>query len=261
MTEPAFFDFAAEMGLTKHIGGVEATQTLVELCGVGPGARVLDVGCGVGITACWLAKKYACRVVGVDLREKMVEHSRARAKREGLAERVEFRAADAQALPLDDDHFDIVITESVTAFPADKARAAREYARVTRPGGAVGLNEATWLKFPPPQEISAWLARSAGAEPTPLTDAEWVVLLENAGLKVIVGKTYSIDLREESQSLVRRYGLGEALRITGRILDLYLRSADYRRFVMRIKNEGLLPANLTDYFGYGLFVAKKPGPA
>ena len=87
------------------------------------------------------------------------------------------------------------------------------------------------------------------------------MLLENAGLKVIVGKTYSIDLREESQSLVRRHGLGEALRITGRILDLYLRSADYRRFVMRIKNEGLLPANLTDYFGYGLFVAKKPGPA
>lgn len=43
-----FFDFAAQMGITKHIGGVEATEALIELCHIGKGKRVLDVGCGVG---------------------------------------------------------------------------------------------------------------------------------------------------------------------------------------------------------------------
>ena len=64
-----FFDFAAEVGLTKHIGGVEATEALVELCHIGPGSYVLDVGCGVGATPCYLVKRVGCRVVGVDISE------------------------------------------------------------------------------------------------------------------------------------------------------------------------------------------------
>ena len=51
--QPTFFDFAAEVGLTKHIGGVEATQDLIQLCHIGEGSYVLDVGCGVGVTPCW----------------------------------------------------------------------------------------------------------------------------------------------------------------------------------------------------------------
>ena len=64
--EPTFFDFAAEVGLTKHIGGVEATEALVELCHIAEGSYVLDVGCGAGVTPCFMARKYGCRVVGVE---------------------------------------------------------------------------------------------------------------------------------------------------------------------------------------------------
>ena len=63
--EPTFFDFAAEVGLTKHIGGVEATEALMELCHIGTGKYVLDVGCGAGVTPCFIAQRYDCRVVGV----------------------------------------------------------------------------------------------------------------------------------------------------------------------------------------------------
>lgn len=66
---PGFFDFAAEVGLTKHIGGVAATEMLIDLCHIGKGSKVLDVGCGVGVTACYLAKKWGCSVVGVDISE------------------------------------------------------------------------------------------------------------------------------------------------------------------------------------------------
>ena len=93
--QPGFFDFAAEVGLTKHIGGIEATETLIELSHIGKGSYVLDVGCGVGATPCFIAKRHGCRVVGVDISERMVERSRERANREKVADRVEFRVADA----------------------------------------------------------------------------------------------------------------------------------------------------------------------
>ncbi len=84
--EQTFFDFAAEVGLTKHLGGVGATDWLVELCHIGPGRRVLDVGCGAGVTPCYLARRYGCRVTGVDIRPAMVDRSAERARREGLAD-------------------------------------------------------------------------------------------------------------------------------------------------------------------------------
>ena len=46
-----------KLGLTNHIGGIQATQRLIERCGITPGQYVLDVGCGTGYTACLLAKK------------------------------------------------------------------------------------------------------------------------------------------------------------------------------------------------------------
>ena len=51
-SEQHFFDFAAEIGLTKHMGGLKATEELIELCRIGEGSYVLDVGCGAGQTAC-----------------------------------------------------------------------------------------------------------------------------------------------------------------------------------------------------------------
>jgi len=151
--QPTFFDFAAEVGLTKHIGGIAATEALIELCQIGRDSYILDVGCGVGATACFIAKRIGCRVVGVDILERMVERSRQRAKRQKLTHKVEFRMADAQKLPFEDNLFDAVLTESVTAFPEDKQKAVSEYARVTKPGGYVGLNETAWLKVPVPSDV------------------------------------------------------------------------------------------------------------
>jgi SAM-dependent methyltransferase len=252
-----FFDFAAEVGLTKHIGGVEATDALIALCHIGEGSYVLDVGCGVGVTPCYIAGTVGCRVVGVDLSEKMVARSMERAKKVGVVERVEFRAADAQELPFEDNLFDAVITESVTAFPADKQRAVNEYARVTRPGGYIGLNESTWLKFPPPPEMVAWARQDVGANVAPLTSSEWAGLLEGAGLSEIVVQTHAIRVRDESKGILQRYGWGGMLGVMFRMLRLYASDPAYRRFVKEVSASGLTPQNLDEYFGYGLYVGRK----
>ena len=178
--QQGFFDFAAYVGLTKHIGGVAATDALAGLCHIEPGKYVLDVGCGAGVSPCYLAAKYGCRVMGVDIKAQMIERSRERASRENLTDKVAFRVADAQDLPFGDGEFDAVITESVTAFPEDKQKAVHEYARVTKAGGYVGLNECVWLRVPPPPEIVAWASQDLGGAVKPLTPDEWVGLLEHA---------------------------------------------------------------------------------
>jgi arsenite methyltransferase len=255
--EATFFDFAAEVGLTKHIGGVEATEALVELCHIGQGKYVLDVGCGVGVTPCYIAKTHGCRVVGVDISDKMIERARERSERENVADRVEFRVADAQDLPFEDALFDAVITESVAALPEDKQKAVSEYVRVTKPGGYVGLNESVWLKVPPPPEVVAWVSQDIGTTAEPLTSDGWTELLENAGLREITVRTYEVDTKDEARGLLQRYGLGGMMRIWWSMLRLYARSPAYRRFVKRVRQTGVIPENLEQYFGYGLFVGQK----
>jgi len=255
--QPTFFDFAAEVGMTKHIGGLAATEALVQLCHIGKGSYVLDVGCGVGATPCFIAKRYGCRVIGVDISERMVERSRERANREKVTQMVEFRVADAQDMPFEDDLFDAVITESVTAFPEDKQKAVNEYVRVTKPGGYVGLNETTWLKVPPPPDVVAWAQQDVGASVKPLTPDAWTGLLQTAGLKEIVAKTYAIKTQVEEKGILQRYGFGGMLGILGRMLLLYARSPAYRKFVQEVRQTGVIPENLEEYFGYGLFIGQK----
>ena len=252
-----FFDFAAEVGLTKHIGGLDSTKAILELCHVSEGSYILDVGCGVGMTPCYIARNYVCRVVGVDIVEKMVERGRERAQREKVADRVEFKVADAQDLPFEDNLFDAVITESVTAFPEDKQQAVNEYVRVTKPGGFVGLNESTWLKFPPPQEMVDWASQEIGSSVSPLTPDEWTALLANANLHDIIMKTYTIDLQDESKAILKRYGFGGFMKILGRMMKLYFKNSDYKAFVKKVKEEGVTPKNLEEYFGYGLYIGRK----
>lgn len=252
-----FFDFAAEVGLTKHLGGLLATEEIVELCHIGEGKYVLDVGCGAGTTPCFLVKRYGCRVAGVDISEGMIERSRERANREGVADRVEFRVADAQDLPFEDNLFDAVITESVTAFPEDKQRAVKEYRRVTKPGGYVGLNESTWQKVPPPPEVVAWAGQDLGASVKPLTADEWTGLLEGAGLEEIVVRTSPVDTQDEVRGLMQRYGCAGMLGVYGRMFSLYLRNSHYRAFLKKVREQGIKPDNLEEYFGYGLYVGRK----
>jgi 2-polyprenyl-3-methyl-5-hydroxy-6-metoxy-1,4-benzoquinol methylase len=68
------FEFMAQhVGLTViHPGGLAASSRLAETCGIGVGDRVLDLGCGKGTTAIYLARKYGCDVTGIDLSDELV---------------------------------------------------------------------------------------------------------------------------------------------------------------------------------------------
>ncbi len=250
-----YFDVQADFGITKHMGGLKSTRELLSLCHIQEGQLVLDVGCGIGSTACYIAKNHGCRVVGIDISERMVARSKDRAKREGLETRVEFRVADAQHLPFDDGLFDAVISESVTAFVEDKQRAVREYMRVVKPGGYVGLNEVTWRKTPAPElvkYISFIMARVDFLPPE-----SWRQLLESSGLRDMEVRNYPFDARRQFLEENRQLDLREYFRAWFRFLTQSIANPAYRRFTKEVLSS---PKNIFRFLrciGYGIYVGRK----
>ncbi|MBI3898809.1 MAG: methyltransferase domain-containing protein [Gammaproteobacteria bacterium] len=115
---------------------MSASDALCTALDLHAGQRVLDVACGSGNTALSAARRY-CEVTGIDYVPALLERAKARAAAEGVT--VDFRVADAQALPFADASFDVVLSVFGVMFAPDQERAARELLRVCRPGGKIGL--------------------------------------------------------------------------------------------------------------------------
>jgi len=101
--------------------------------------RVLDVAAGNG-NASLAAARHSAEVVSTDYVPALLEQGRRRAEADRLA--LEFRPADAEALPFADASFDVVLSTFGVMFAPDQARAASELLRVVKPGGRIGL--ANW---------------------------------------------------------------------------------------------------------------------
>jgi SAM-dependent methyltransferase len=69
-------DMQADVGVTRHIGGLEATNEHLSLCHIEDAREVLNMGCGIDVGSAYIAGKYGCRVVGIDRSQKMIEWSR-----------------------------------------------------------------------------------------------------------------------------------------------------------------------------------------
>jgi SAM-dependent methyltransferase len=246
-----YFEFIADLGMTKHYGSIAATRELIEFCRIGNEQYVLDVGCGVGATPCYLAEDVGCRVVGVDLVFKMIQQARARARKENVEDRVAFEVADARRLPFGDGLFDAVIGESVNVFFEDKVEATREYVRVTRPGGYVGMTEMTWLK-PPSPELEDTFKDLVYAQV--LETEGWKEVMEEAGLVEVVGKAYRLDMSLESRGRFERYGRWGLMKVMLRMLTMVIGDRRSRRFIGG--GVGALSKDMLDVVGYGVYAGR-----
>ena len=125
----------AVVGTTLQIVG----ETLCEAIDLRAGQRVLDVAAGNG-NASLAAARRQCDVVSTDYVPSLLERGRERAAAERLP--IEFRVADAEALPFADGSFDVVLSTFGVMFTPDQERAAAEMLRVCRRHGRIGL--ANW---------------------------------------------------------------------------------------------------------------------
>ena len=102
-----------------------------------PETKVLDLGCGYGSTARFLAAHYGCHVTGTNISEKELELGRERALEEGLEELVVFEYGDFHDLKYDDNSFDVVWSQESFLHGADKSRILAECQKVLVPGGTL----------------------------------------------------------------------------------------------------------------------------
>jgi SAM-dependent methyltransferase len=107
--------------------------------GLGAGQLVLDAGCRDATSAVGLARRYGCRVVGVDLVGAWLPGGLTEAAAAGLGGRVTLVQGDLEALPVADGACDLVWCRDVLSCLPDCRRGLRECARVLRPGGGMVL--------------------------------------------------------------------------------------------------------------------------
>jgi SAM-dependent methyltransferase len=175
-----------------------------------------------------------------------------------VADLVEFRVADARALPFDDGLFDVVIAESVVAFLQDKQRAVDECARVTKPGGYVGLTEATLLKPAPSAEFLDYLCQVAGMVDAMLPVEVWAAFLQNAGLGDVIVHSYQMDLRKEAKARLERYPMRDTLAALARLPRVYFRDRSSAQFLRQaLGGARYLTEDILEYMGYGIYVGQK----
>jgi cyclopropane fatty-acyl-phospholipid synthase-like methyltransferase len=123
---------------------VRLVELLAARARIERGARVLDIGCGVGGPALWLARKLGCSVTGLTISPVQAEMARERAASEGLGDRVRFEVADANRLDAPPGSFDTVWVMECSEHLVDKPQLIADCARALRPQGVLAL--CAWLK-------------------------------------------------------------------------------------------------------------------
>jgi SAM-dependent methyltransferase len=132
------------------------------------GQRWLDVGTGTGAVAVRAARAGAT-VTGLDLAPGLIATARRLATEQGLP--IRFDVGDAERLPYDDASFDVVASAHGVVFAADHAAAARELARVCRPGGRLGIT--AWRRGPGGDAFDRLLARFEPPAPPGPAPGDW----------------------------------------------------------------------------------------
>ncbi|HRQ59724.1 MAG TPA: class I SAM-dependent methyltransferase [Azoarcus taiwanensis] len=159
-------DYAA-IGTTLQIVG----EALAEAADVRAGQSVLDVAAGNGNATLAAARRHAV-VTSTDYVQTLLDKGRARAQAEGLS--VQFRLADAEALPFGNGAFDVVLSTFGVMFTPDHRRAASEMLRVLRPGGRIAMANWTPSGFIGRlfKVIGAHVSPPAGVQPPSLWGTE-----------------------------------------------------------------------------------------
>jgi SAM-dependent methyltransferase len=182
----------AVVGTTLQIVG----EQLCEALDLRSGQKVLDVAAGNGNASLAAARRW-CDVVATDYVPALLERAEERADAERLT--IEFRQADAEALPFPDAGFDAVMSTFGVMVTPDQDRAAAELARVCKPGGKIGL--ANWT----PDGFIGQLFKTIGQHVAPPAGIRSPALWGTRGRIAELFGAEATSIDAESRDFVFRY--------------------------------------------------------
>lgn len=137
----SYTDTLAKFGVGgAHPGGLQLTRQLLKDINFSKDENLLDVGCGTGQTIEFVELNYDCPITGIEPHKEMLKKAQSRINKLGLESTVIM--GKAEQLPCDDEKFDVVLSESVTAFTSIK-KSLSEYYRVLKTNGKLVMVEMT----------------------------------------------------------------------------------------------------------------------
>ncbi|MFA9460582.1 SAM-dependent methyltransferase [Thiohalorhabdus sp. Cl-TMA] len=150
--------------------------------GLTPAQEVLDVGCGYGALARFLAEHYGCQVLATNISEKELERGRRLTSQAGMSHRVAFEWADFHELPYRANRFHVYWSQEAFLHAADKRRVLEEAHRVLRPGGRLVFSELL-VRGGTPEDIRARIYERVGA-PEMWDDGDYLEALADLGFTI-----------------------------------------------------------------------------
>ena len=232
-----------------HPEAMEHTnEIMAKTVSLGPEVRVLDLGCGYGSTARYLAANFGCRVTGANISDKELELARSRSIEASLDNLLSFEYGDFHRLGYPDWSYDVVWSQEAFLHAADKTAVLSECRRVLRPGGTLIFTDILVRRETLDEDRAKIYDRVKSPDMWDLKD--YRSALSNLEFAVIMGEDWSHHvarsyawvrdrLRENREQLLPRIG-AETIDGTVESLSFWVDSADSGKI------------------GWALFVAKKP---
>jgi ubiquinone/menaquinone biosynthesis C-methylase UbiE len=190
-------------------GRLDLAADVARRAGVNESSTVLEIGCGDGATAVYLAQSHGCRVVGIDSAQSMVTMASQRVAEAGLEALATSQQASAGRLPFRAGAVNMIWSESVLSTLPDKSAAVTEFWRVLQPGGRLVI-----LDFVLRSEVSRELQQQVVLIPClgrTRQITEYISLFEEAGFHDPYCRDLSDEVKKSGYWLGIMYGSMQAL--------------------------------------------------
>lgn len=230
-----------------HPGGFQGTEVLAERSGISKNMFILDAGCGSGSSSIFLARKYGCKVLGIDIDQPSLIKAHKKARRKGVLDRVSFAFMDIGDLSFENQTFDGAICQAALIF-TKKREALHTIHRKIRSEGFVGIIELAW-KTTPPNSITRRVGNTlCAAAVNTEKHSDWIKLLSQTGFNVVHAELRDLDFN--FSGMLKNEGFLSTLRIA--LKCAFVKSA--KRKTMEVTK---LFKETREYLGYGIYVGRK----
>lgn len=248
-------DFTLLIDLHKHAirqgpGGDAETRLALDFCRVDPSKplKIADIGCGTGASTLVLARELNATITAVDFLDEFLEILEKRAKDAGVSEKITTLSCSMDNLPFEDEEYDILWSEGAI-YNIGFENGIRSWKRYLKPGGCLAVSEITWLTDERPaelhqhwdseyQEIDRASSKISLLEKSGYSPVGYFVLPDHCWME-----NYYNPMQKSFEAFLERNGNSDEAQavVDAESLEIEL----YKKY--------------RKYFGYGFYIAKKPG--
>jgi 2-polyprenyl-3-methyl-5-hydroxy-6-metoxy-1,4-benzoquinol methylase len=230
-----------------HPGGLQGTKLLSERSGISENMTVLDAGCGSGSSSIFLAQRYGCKVVGIDIDQKSLIKAHKTAHKKGVLDRVSFRRMNIVDMSFEDQTFDGAICQATLIF-TKKREALHAIHRKIRSDGFLGVIELAW-KSEPPNTVATRVGNTlCAAAVNTEQHSNWIQLLDQTGFNVVHAELRDLDFN--FSGMLKNEGFLSTLRIA-------LKCAFNKSAKKKTTDITRLFKETKEYLGYGIYLGRK----